>query len=238
MGVDPAILAVQSHDSEADRIRHEMRSAAAIAERDALLERRADLEGRRLAIEGRRGAPQSELARLDDEVALLRAKLEREEAKLGSGSVTSARELTSLQAEVESLRRRIADLEDRELEAMEQLEMSQPDLDALDAEIAAIAAELSPVEARLQELLDDLGEQLAREEGARVAAAAAVETAVLDKYERTRAHSVNGVGAARLVDGSCGGCHVKLAAGELVEAREAVLARCPSCEAILVVEEV
>lgn len=237
MAVDPTILVVQEHDSEIDRISHEMRIVAEIAERDELLSLRVDLEARRLALEELRGAPQSELARLDDEVAMMRAKLEREESKLGSGAVASARELTGLQAEVESLQRRISDLEDRELEAMEQLEASQPDLDALDAELAGVEEALPPVEARLKEQLDDLGEQLSHAEGARDAAAAGVADDLLDKYERVRVRSLNGVGAARLVDGSCGGCHVKLAAGELVEAREAALARCPSCEAILVIEE-
>lgn len=237
MAADPAILEVQDLDADADRIRHEMGTLPAIAERDAALALRVDLRGRRLALEEQRGAPQSELGRLDDEVALVRAKLEREEAKLGSGSVTSARELTGLQAEVESLRRRVSDLEDRELEAMEQLEATQPELDALEAEIAAVDAALGPVEVRLREGLAALEAELGRVEADRVAAAATLDAALLAKYERTRKRSVNGIAAALLADGRCTGCHVALAAGELVEAREADLARCPSCEAILVIEE-
>lgn len=236
MPADPAILLVQDHDAEADRIRHEMAALPEIAERDDARTRRADLLARHLALEEQRGAPQAELSRLDDQVALLRAKLEREETKLGSGSVTSARELTGLQAEVESLRRRIADLEDRELEAMEQLEATQPELDSLAAGIVEIDAALGPLEARLQEGRAALESELHRVEVARAEAATTVDAGLLARYERTRERSVNGVAAARLVDGTCTGCHVRLAAGELVEAREADLARCPSCEAILVVE--
>jgi len=237
MGADPQILAVQDHDADADRIRHEMSTLPELAERDAALARRAELSGRRLALEERRGPPQSELGRLDDEVALLRAKLEREETKLGSGHVTNARELTGLQAEVESLRRRIADLEDRELEAMEELESTQPELDALESELADVDASLAPIEERLQGALAALEAELDRTEAARSAAAEVVDAELLAKYERTRARSVNGIGAALLADGGCTGCHVKLAAGELVDAREADLARCPACEAILVLEE-
>lgn len=237
MGADPVILAVQDHDAEVDRLRHVMSTLPEIAERDALVARKAELADRLTALEDQRRGPQSELGRLDDEVALMRAKLDREETKLGSGAVSSARELTALQSEVEAIRRRIADLEDRELEAMEQLEQTEPELGSANSGIAEIDAALAPLEESLRVAREALEADLAREQEARAGAAAEVDADLLARYERTRARSVNGIAAARLVDGGCSGCHVKLAAGELVEAREATLARCPSCEAILVVEE-
>lgn len=237
MGVDPLILDVQAHDAEADRIRHVMATLPELGERDAALARRSGLDERLASLEGRRKGPQAELARLDDEVALLRDKVVREEAKLGSGAVTSARELTSLQSEVESLRRRIGELEDGELDAMEELEQTQPDLDAVSAELAAVGAELVDLDSRLEVARSGLAGELATVETARAAAAAELPEDLLARYDRIRAASVNGIAATRLVDGTCGGCHVKLAAGELVDAREAAMPRCPSCEAIIVIED-
>lgn len=237
MGADPLILDVQAQDAEADRIRHVMATLPELEERDNALARKADLDDRLAALESRRRGPQAELARLDDEVALLRDKLAREETKLGSGAVTNARELTSLQAEVESLRRRIGELEDRELDAMEELEQTQPETDTVTGELGEVEAVLTDVDSRLAAARGRLEGELATVETARATAAARLPADLLARYDRTRAASVNGIAAARLVDGSCGGCHVKLAAGELVDAREAALARCPSCEAILVFEE-
>lgn len=237
MGADPLILDVQAHDAEADRIRHVMATLPELAERDTALARKADLATGITALEEQRRGPQAELARLDDEVLLLRDKLSREEAKLGSGAVTNARELTSLQAEVESLRRRIGELEDKELDAMEELEQTQPELDVVSAGIGEVDAQLADVEGRLAVARRRLEDELAAVETARTGAAAQLPPDLLARYDRLRAASVNGIAAARLVDGSCGGCHVRLAAGELVEVREASLPRCPSCEAIIVIED-
>ena len=78
----------------------------------------------------------------------------------------------------------------------------------------------------------DLAASLAaRQEGA-----AAIPPDVTALYEQLRAR-LGGVGAAPLVNGRCGGCHLALPAPEIARLRKEpaeTLVRCEQCERILV----
>jgi predicted nucleic acid-binding Zn-ribbon protein len=71
---------------------------------------------------------------------------------------------------------------------------------------------------------------------ARLAAAATVPADLLTRYERLRA-TLAGTGAARLVGGSCSGCHLTLPAMEVDRIRKAPpdeVITCDQCGRILV----
>ncbi|MDQ3896364.1 MAG: C4-type zinc ribbon domain-containing protein [Actinomycetota bacterium] len=79
---------------------------------------------------------------------------------------------------------------------------------------------------------DDLASQLE----ARQASAASIPADLLSLYEQLRAH-LDGVGAAPLVNGRCGGCHLALPATEVDRLRKEPpesLVRCDQCSRILV----
>ena len=82
----------------------------------------------------------------------------------------------------------------------------------------------------------DIDAELATEEAARASAVASIPPDLLSLYENLRTR-LDGIGAARLVRGSCSGCHLALPATEVdrikrVPADEIV--RCDQCGRILV----
>jgi hypothetical protein len=153
-----------------------------------------------------------------------------------AGQVVAARELQAMNEEVKHLTRHISELEDREIEVMEGLE-------PLDVELSAGDVMRDTLEADADRLRVDIGAtelaldaELAAQTRARDAAASGVRDDLLARYEQLRA-KLGGTGAARLVGGSCSGCHLALSAMELDRIRKAqpdAVITCEQCGRILV----
>jgi predicted nucleic acid-binding Zn-ribbon protein len=231
-----ALLVVQDHDTAIDQLHHRRSTLATRAEL-AGVEARLSAIGSRTAVLGavrdEHGTHQADLERQIEASRARRAELEK---RMFGGQVTAARELQAIDEEVRHLARHVGELEDRELEVMEVLE-------PLDEELGALAAE----RAELEESADRLRATIDREEAAiaaditvqqaeREQAAAAVAPELLATYERLRA-KLGGTGAARLVGGSCSGCHLVLPSMEVDRIRKAspdTLITCDQCGRILV----
>jgi predicted nucleic acid-binding Zn-ribbon protein len=117
------------------------------------------------------------------------------------------------------------------------------DHEPLDAELAKLEQQRSTLEGEADQLRQAIAEQtkdidaeLTSELEARTAAASSIPDDLLSQYERLRAKQ-GGVGAARLVNGRCSGCHLTLPATELDrikhEDADAVVL-CDQCGRILV----
>jgi predicted nucleic acid-binding Zn-ribbon protein len=139
-------------------------------------------------------------------------------------------------AEVESLKARRSKLEDDVLAAMEEDEPLAAEVAALEAERVAVDGEAERLRAAIAEAEAALAAEEAGEQSARDEVAAGVPADLLATYDRLRA-KLGGVGAARLVGPSCGGCHLTLPATELDRVRHAApdeLVFCDQCGRILV----
>ncbi len=102
--------------------------------------------------------------------------------------------------------------------------------DALDKDAERLRAAIAATEVALDA-------EIAEETGPRVAAAVGTcDDDLLARYEQLRA-KLGGTGAARLVGGSCSGCHLALPAMELDRVRKAppdAVITCEQCGRILV----
>jgi predicted nucleic acid-binding Zn-ribbon protein len=137
---------------------------------------------------------------------------------------------------VASLKRHRSDIEDRVLEAMQ-------DREPLDSEVAKLQEQRVTLESEAEQLrqaiaaqTQEIDAELATELAARAAAAAGVPEDLLSQYERLRTKQ-GGIGAARLVNGRCSGCHLTLPATELDRIRREApdtLVLCDQCGRILV----
>ena len=227
---------MQDHDLAVDRLRHRRRTIPEQAQLEAL-------EGRAVAVErslvdatGRRDEVARRQRRLEDELAVVELKKAEEQARLYSGTVSLIRELQALQAEIDALKRRAGSLEDEVLEAMterEPLDQEVADLEAQSVAVDEQAAGLRVVVAAAQAAID---EELVVEEAARAAAVDGIAPAVISSYERLRTR-LDGIGAARLVNGRCDGCHLSLSVTELTTANRQppdALFHCEQCGRILV----
>lgn len=229
------LLAVQEHDTTADQIAHRRRTLPARGELEQAMARVTGVEARAAEMEASRTELARGQQRLEDEISLLRDKAKQHDTQLYSGTIANPRDLQALQDEIAALRRRISQLEDQELEVMEQIE-------PLEAELARLAQERQDVDTEAERLRAAIAEQevaldaeLAGVRAARDEAAAQVEPALLEEYEDLRPR-LGGIAIARLVGGSCGGCHLALSAMEVDRIRHLAPeepARCEECGRLL-----
>jgi predicted nucleic acid-binding Zn-ribbon protein len=230
------LLDLQERDTAIDRLRHRretLEERAALADTEV---RFGEVDARLGKMRGRRDESAAEEKRFDDEAQSLEAKAAEVERKMYSGEIASPRELQAMQADVEQLRRHRRGLEERELAVMERRE-------ALDAEVARLSEEAATVDAEAQKLRDAVAEEdatidaeLGTETAARDELAAKLSAELLEEYERCRSRA-RGVGAARLVGGTCQGCHLSIPATEAERIRKGppgTIAHCDNCGCILV----
>ena len=230
------LLEVQRHDTVVDQLRH----------RRATLPERGELAG----VDAQLAALATRLKELGvarDDHGLRQAGLEQQiesskerratlEKRLFGGQVAAARELQAMSEEVKHLGRHISELEDREIEVMELLEPLDAELEAGERTRAALEAEAARLRAAIGQAEVELDAQIVAEVSARGQVASGVRDDLLARYEKLRA-KLGGTGAAPLVGGSCGGCHLALPAMELDRLRRApadAVITCEQCGRILV----
>lgn len=236
MTVFEQLLSVQEHDSAVDRLRHRRTTLPERAELAELEDELAALERQLVEVTGRRDEVSRRQKRFEDELALVEGKMAEISARLYSGAITIPRELQAMQGEVESLRRRAGSLEDEVLEAMSDREPLDEEIARLEGERARRDAEGGRLRAGIAEIEASIEAELASEQAARQEAAATLPADLSALYERLRTQ-LGGIGAARLVNGRCAGCHLTLPATELDRIRkeppDAVI-RCDQCGRLLV----
>lgn len=236
MSVLEDLLVVQEHDTVVDQLRHKKETLPEQARLGEVEQALATLDASAADVGNRRDEVARRQQRHEDELASVEDKIREVEKRLYSGEVSAPRELQAMQADVASLNRHRSDIEDRVLEAMQERE-------PLDAELTDFAQQRSGLEAEAEQLGQAIGEQvkeidaeLATEPEAREAAAASIPDDLLSQYERLRSKQ-GGVGAARLVNGRCSGCHLTLPATELDRIKRGApdtVVLCDQCGRILV----
>lgn len=230
------LLVVQDHDTAVEQLRHGRATLPERARLEAVGEQLMALEATAAEIGGQRDEVARQQQKLEDELASLEEKLVMLEKRMYSGSVTAPRELQAMQADAEALKRRQSLLEDQVLESMAEREPLDARLDAIDADRLALDEESGALRVAIAEAESAIDAELASEEAARAEAIVSIPPDLLSLYEQLRAR-LGGIGAARLVKGSCTGCHLALPATEVDrikrEPPDAVI-RCDQCGRILV----
>ncbi len=231
-----ALLLVQAADTHADQLRHRRsslaeRAAVAAAEAEAVAAKQAhDALGSRVAELAIRQAE------LEAQLAVTEARAGTVDARLRSGESTAARDIVRWGEEVSHLRERASGLEDQAFEVLVEREAAEAELAGCADRLAAAVNEVRRQRGGLAAAEAAVDDELGRVEAERTAHAAAVPASLLARYGQLRAH-LGGVGAARLEDGRCTGCHLALSPRDLDDAKrapeDAVLA-CEACGRILV----
>jgi predicted nucleic acid-binding Zn-ribbon protein len=230
------LLQVQEHDTAIDRLLHRRATLPELAELTRIEDELVGLERDLADVGGRWEEVLTRQRRLEAELAAVEAKIAEIEARLYSGAVTIPRELQAMQAEVESLKRRRSSLEDDVLEAMTEREPLDEEVARLETGRAERDQQAGGLRAAAAEAEVAIDAELAREREARAAAASGVPADLTRLYDDLR-RKLGGVGAARLVNGRCSGCHLTLPATELDRIRREppeALIRCDQCGRVLV----
>ena len=230
------LLEVQDHDTTIDQLRHRRASLPEQAELASVEGRLSVLEGRADEIQVGRDELGARQGSLEEQIEVARARRTELERRMFGGQVSSARDLQAMDEEVKHLARHISELEDREIEIMEELEPIDADLGAVSTERDVLRSERLRLQAAVAAAVEGIDADLVTEGAARATAATTVPAGLLARYERLRT-TLGGTGAARLVGGSCSGCHLALPAMEMDRIRKAPadeVILCDQCGRILV----
>ncbi len=230
------LLEVQDHDTAIDQLRHRRSSFPEQAELVAVERRLTALEARAAEVQTGRDELGVRQAALEEQIEVARTRRAELERRMYGGTVSAARDLQAMDEEVKHLIRHISDLEDREIEIMEELEPIDGELETAGAERQSRHQDRDRLRQVIAATVAQIDVDIAAQAEARQAAAAGVPADLLARYEKLRTTSA-GTGAARLVGGSCSGCHLSLPAMEVDRIRKAPpdeVITCDQCGRILV----
>ena len=228
------LMEVQQRDLLMDQLAYRRRE---LEQRKAL----ASIESRVAALADRAqrlGSERSVLAQrqeqIENHVTAYSNRIAAIESRLREGG--AYREVQAMSAETDSLSRHRRELEDNELEVMEQLEPVDQELEAIEGELAALRSESESATGALASAEASLDAEAGTVQAERAALAVSLPADLAATYERLR-QRLGGIGAARLLDGACGGCHLKLPSGErerVLHATPGQVVFCDQCGRILV----
>lgn len=230
-----ALLAVQDQDLAVDRLAYRRRELPERGTLADLAARIAVLETRRAAVEAARDSLGRRQNEIEEHVASIAARIQAIDARMRQQS-GSYRDVQAMSAESDSLARQRRELDDQDLEIMEQLEPMDAEAVAIDGELIALAREREVAEAALTAAESAIDEELEEIRRRRAELVGGIPADLVATYERLRAR-YDGVGAARLVDGACSGCHLKLPTGErdrVIHSAPGSIVNCEQCGRILV----
>jgi predicted nucleic acid-binding Zn-ribbon protein len=174
-----------------------------------------------------------ELDKTEGELEITTGKLDAEQNRLYAGGM-SARDADYLRREVEMLDRKRREAEDQVLELMEEREEREQSVETLRAKSQEAAAAKSDLESVIKEAWKGIDGHLAIKEGRKAEIVPLIDEELLELYESLR-QTKEGVAIGALTNNMCGGCHLKLTAAEVIDAKRSDPSRCIHCRRILVI---
>ena len=236
MGSIDDLLAVQVLDTRIDQLRHQR---ATMAQRAALVAATAEeLRGRSAVDEcaGRLKALRRSQKEAEDHASLLEDKAKGVNTALYDGSITSHKELESLQTEHRQLKEHQSQCEDQAIEFMELAEPVEAELARYTIVVDDLVALQSSLQAEILVAETEIDVQIADRAQERSSAVAGVPDDVVTLYDGLRKQQ-GGVAVARLTGARCEGCHLEIPSAELEAIRRApadTAVTCPDCGRLLV----
>ncbi len=172
------------------------------------------------------------LSKTSGELEIIAEKAASEQNRLYAGGL-SARDADYLRREVEMLYGKVSKMEDEVIEYIEAEELAEVDVAGLSEELAEVTAHREGLGASITEQWRLIDKELAVKESRKKGTIELVDGYLLDIYDDLRS-SGKGRVVGRLAGDTCGACHLKLSAAEVVKVQKQDPPRCIHCRAILV----
>ncbi len=227
------LLDLQAVDTEIDRLLIERQSLPALELYRAAHHHLTRLTADRDRVTAELRQATLDLDRVSGEFDLAEARVTTEQNRLYAGGL-SARDADYMRREVEMLKNQQRDREEGVLMLMERKDELTAAQQALESEIAAAADVKDGHQAVIAAAWQDIDGRLAARESRKAEIVPLIAADLLDLYEQLRPTMDDGVAAARLGDGVCGACHLRLSPAEQAGALRSDPPRCIHCQAILV----
>lgn len=227
------LLDLQEVDLQIDRLLHERQSLPELEEYRKAHEHNVALSSELAEAEQTLRETSLQLDKTEGELEINVGRLDAEQNRLYAGGM-SARDADYLRREVEMLTRQRSEAEDLVLELMENREQQENRVTDLRERLDGAAAELASVGAVIQETWRGIDAQLATKEARKTEMMPGLDEDLVELYDQLRT-TKEGVAIGALTDGMCGGCHLKLTAAEIMDAKRTDPPRCIHCRRILVI---
>ncbi len=230
------LLGVQELDTAVDQLLHRRANLPELSELAALEARVATETASSAEIAGRLDVVRSAEEEAETHASQLEAKAAEIDASLYDGSVTSHKELESLQEEHAALKVRQAHFEEQAIEQMELAEPIEAELAGSTGRIEALGVDIAALRARIEVARAEIDVLVDSTRAERATAAAAIDGGLLAEYDALR-EQLGGVAVARLHGARCEGCHLEIPAADVAVLRKAPddeVVTCPECFRMLV----
>ncbi|RST19376.1 hypothetical protein E2C00_08215 [Streptomyces sp. WAC05374] len=230
------LLDVQALDVRLSQLAHKRKSLPEHAEIESLNKDLTQLRDLLVAAQTEESDCAREQTKAEQDVDQVRQRAVRDQQRLDSGAITSPKDLENLQKEIVSLAKRQGDLEDIVLEVMERRESAQERVAELTERVSSVQAKVDDAVARRDAATRELDDEAASVTKEREVVGGSVPADLMKLYEKIREQQ-GGVGAARLYQRRCEGCHIELNITEINDVRAAAaetVLRCENCRRILV----
>lgn len=226
------LLDLQREDSRIDRLLERRSEMPELEAYKGIHEHLAALDSEIATVDDRLREMALGVDKSDGELKLGELKLEREEQRLFAGGL-SAKEAEHLRQEVDMLRRQNSEAETTILELMDARETAQAEMDRLQAERQGLAAEQERLTGVIQAEWKAIDDEIALHEVKKTELMTLIPADLMEMYDGLRPIK-QGVAAARMAEGVCGGCHLALSAAEQSQVLKNHPPRCLHCRRILV----
>ncbi|MDQ2678468.1 MAG: C4-type zinc ribbon domain-containing protein [Actinomycetota bacterium] len=230
------LLGVQELDTTIDQLLHRRATLPELSEL-AQLERDAAAAAAAVSeTTARLDVVRDDERAAEEHASQLETKAAEIDRSLYDGSVTSHKELESLQEEHAALKVRQAQFEEQAIELMELAEPIEAELQQRTDRVETIAADIVAVQQRIAVAQAEIDVSVDETRAQRADAAAGVSPELLSSYEELRGQ-LGGIAVARLHGARCEGCHLEIPSAQLAALRrapEAEVVTCPECFRILV----
>ncbi len=230
------ILKVQALDVSIRQLRHRHAHHETRLAVDKIETRLEAIDVEIASVDAEIAEAQKQQRDLELEVGSIEDKQKGIQAKLYGGEITASKELLALQAEADGLAEKQRAVEDDQLVIMENVELLNERRAEIDQRRSACIAELNEMVGTRNVALAEVDTEIEANEQQRQTEAAPANPELLARYESLR-DLYDGVAVARLVNGTCDGCHMQLSAvavDQLGKMPEDAVVTCEECGRLLV----
>ena len=229
------LIELQDLDLQLARLDHQTKTLPVLKELAQATEAFESHDALAIASATEKSDIEVELRRSESDVEQVAARISKDQQFVDSGQA-SAKDLPNLLGELQSLNRRKQELEEVELEIMVRIDEAETRRKHHESERARFAVEVERLTRERDLALGEIDTKRSEISRDRDAKAATISKELLELYLKIK-DSNGGVGAARLKDGQCEGCHLGINAVELTRIKSLAddeLVRCEECRRILV----
>lgn len=229
------LIELQDLDLQLARLDHQTKTLPVLKELAQATEAFESHDALAIASATEKSDIEVELRRSESDVEQVAARISKDQQFVDSGQA-SAKDLQNLLGELQSLNRRKQELEEVELEIMVRIDEAETRRKHHESERARFAVEVERLTRERDLALGEIDTKRSEISRDRDAKAATISKELLELYLKIK-DSNGGVGAARLKDGQCEGCHLGINAVELTRIKSLAddeLVRCEECRRILV----